>query len=146
MTRLPILAIAAFGLALAGSARADEAIPTAAGGVGAPASAPPPSDLEQPSPFAADDEIERIGPCGDIRPASAPADRKPHGQVEVGVGTGGYRHVAAAVCKPIGENGAVAVAIDYTKWDGGRRRHLAEVDGWRSPDGLALPPVDGRAR
>ena len=32
-------------------------------------------------------------------------DRKPHGEVSVGVGTGGYRDYGAAVSLPIGENG-----------------------------------------
>ena len=32
-------------------------------------------------------------------------DRQPHGEVSVGIGTGGYRHYGAAVSLPVGEHG-----------------------------------------
>ncbi len=38
--------------------------------------------------------------------ANAPADdRKPHGEVSFGIGTGGYRDYGVAVSLPVGENG-----------------------------------------
>lgn len=38
-------------------------------------------------------------------------DRKPHGEVSVGFGTGGYRDYGAAVSLPIGENGRLDVSV-----------------------------------
>ena len=48
-------------------------------------------------------------------------DHKVHGEVSVGVGTGGYREVAADVTAPIGDNGEVDVAIDAGSMSGRRR-------------------------
>ena len=65
-----------------------------------------------------------IGPCGPTKakPDGSP-DQAAHGVVEAGIGTHGYRHLGASVCKPIGTNGAVAVSISQTDGDwGGRRR------------------------
>jgi hypothetical protein len=57
-----------------------------------------------------------MGPCGPekVKPDGR-LETKPHGEIEAGVGTGGYRHVAGAVCQPIGQNGAVAVSVDETQ-------------------------------
>ncbi len=41
--------------------------------------------------------------------------RKVHGQVSVGVGTGGYRDYAAAVSMPLGENGTLNLSVSQTK-------------------------------
>lgn len=42
--------------------------------------------------------------------AAAPADdRKPHGEVSFGIGTGGYRDYGAAVSLPVGENGRLDI-------------------------------------
>jgi hypothetical protein len=52
-------------------------------------------------------------------------DRKPHGAVWAGVGTGGYRNVGGVVTQPIGACGSATIAIDHTQFDGirrGRRR------------------------
>ena len=38
-------------------------------------------------------------------------DRQPHGEVSLGVGTGGYRDYAAAVSLPIGENGRLDISV-----------------------------------
>jgi hypothetical protein len=38
-------------------------------------------------------------------------DRKPHGEISVGIGTGGYRDYAAAVSLPIGENGRLDLSV-----------------------------------
>ncbi len=42
-------------------------------------------------------------------------DRKPHGEVSVGVGTGGYRDYAAAMSLPIGERGRLDISIRQTE-------------------------------
>lgn len=42
-------------------------------------------------------------------------DRKPHGEVSVGFGTGGYRDYAAAVSLPLGENGRLDLSIRQTE-------------------------------
>lgn len=38
-------------------------------------------------------------------------DRKPHGEVSVGFGTGGYRDYAAAVSLPLGESGRLDISV-----------------------------------
>ena len=38
-------------------------------------------------------------------------DRKPHGEVSVGFGTGGYRDYGAAVSLPLGENGRLDISV-----------------------------------
>lgn len=42
-------------------------------------------------------------------------DRRPHGQVSVGVGTGGYRDYGATVTMPIGESGQVTLSYRQTE-------------------------------
>lgn len=44
-------------------------------------------------------------------------DRQPHGEVSVGVGTGGYRDYAAAVSLPIGESGRLDLSFRQSKND-----------------------------
>ena len=44
------------------------------------------------------------------RAAEAPDDRKPHGEVSVGIGTGGYRDYGVAVSLPVGENGRLDIS------------------------------------
>jgi hypothetical protein len=53
------------------------------------------------TPGASFDEGAESGP---------PAERKMHGMVEAGIGTGGYRSYAAAVSMPVGENGRLDLA------------------------------------
>lgn len=38
-------------------------------------------------------------------------DRQPHGEVSLGIGTGGYRDYGAAVSLPIGENGRLDISV-----------------------------------
>jgi hypothetical protein len=117
---LPALLILAF----AAPAWADGTIATASGRP-APASASLPPPLDEAAP--ADDSgpaPPRMGPCGPVR---ATADGKPdqsiHGEVGLGVGTGGYREMDFAACKPIGnDGGAIAVNIEQSQGDWGRRR------------------------
>jgi hypothetical protein len=124
-------ALAGAGI-VASAARADEPIATAAAG-------PPPVAETAAAPLATDDQSpEAIGAWArgvmDGQPSTAAAgpargagctpaiDRKPHGEVWAGVGTGGYREGGGVVTAPVGACGQVTVAIDRT--DMGR-------GGWR---------------
>jgi len=50
-------------------------------------------------------------------------DRKIHGVVELGIGSGGYRHAYARADMPVGENGQLSIAVDQTRFnDRGRGR------------------------
>ena len=124
----------AFGLTLicagicAGAAAAQEAIPSAGGAQSqaSPTINAPPSPIG-PRYEAMSDDLDRpaMGPCGPVRKtADGKVDDSPRGQVDVGVGTGGYRHIGGYVCKPIGEHAAVSVAVSETQYRGrgGRRR------------------------
>ena len=53
------------------------------------------------TPGASFEEAAETGP---------PAERKMHGMVEAGIGTGGYRSYGAAVSLPVGENGRLDLA------------------------------------
>ena len=121
-----LLALAAIAC-LASPAWAEEAIPTAGAGA-TPTASPTAGPLDPSGVDNLPEERPTIGPCGVVhqpgQPRDAKADQAPHGQIEVGVGTGGYRHIGGVVCKPIGENGSVTVAVDHTEWNGGGRRHL----------------------
>ena len=109
-------------LIVAGPALADPPIATGRGDAPAQASqSPPPLDAQgQPGDDA---PPVRLGPCG---PQAIGADGKPdnraHGEVDVGVGTNGYRHVALHACKPIGDAGAVAISVGQTQADAWRGR------------------------
>jgi hypothetical protein len=48
------------------------------------------------------------------------ADRKLHGEVSVGVGTRGYRHVSMRATAPVGKSGRVSVAFGETRGSGWR--------------------------
>jgi hypothetical protein len=73
--------------------------------------------------FTDDDPAVAMGPCGPekVKPNGQLA-HAPHGEVEAGVGTNGYRHIAGVVCQPIGDNGAVQVGVSETHSDGWRGR------------------------
>ena len=62
------------------------------------------------TPGASFDEAAETGP---------PAERKMHGMVEAGIGTGGYRSYGAAVSLPVGENGRLDLAYREGKNDYG---------------------------
>ncbi len=47
---------------------------------------------------------------------AGPIKRKVHGSVEVGVGTGGYRHMSASALFPVGETGTLGVAVSQTEF------------------------------
>jgi len=69
----------------------------------------------------AEKAADAVDPKGRTRGCAPPADRKPHGEVWAGVGTGGYKEVGGVVTQPIGDCGQVTIAIDKTDF-GGRRR------------------------
>jgi len=104
-------------LLFAGPALADAPIATAGGsGPGAPeptASAPPLSSAAAVSPT---EQPIALGPCGPekVKP-NGQLETAPHGELEAGIGTGGYRHVAGSVCQPIGQNGAVEAGASYSQ-------------------------------
>jgi hypothetical protein len=68
-------------------------------------------------------------------------DRKPHGEVSVGVGTGGYRDYAAAVSLPVGEGGRLDISIRQSKNDpyAYRYGYGAGYDSWFADSGYAFP-------
>ncbi|HEX7758981.1 MAG TPA: hypothetical protein VF459_05740 [Caulobacteraceae bacterium] len=121
MSRVLILGLG-LTLALAGAAMAQEAIPTAGGANpnAAPKNTKPVSDLGAPEQFADGPGGPRMGPCGPLETPDGKPDKSVHGEVHAGVGTHGYREIGGAICKPIGENGAIAIAIDKTDGDYGR--------------------------
>jgi len=63
-----------------------------------------------------------MGPCGPERvKADGKLDTAPHGEIEAGIGTHGYRHLAGTVCQPVGQNGAVQVSASVSQAQLGRR-------------------------
>jgi hypothetical protein len=109
-----VLWIAAAGLAVGGSASAQEAIPTATGSPTGGAPVPVSS-----GPLRLSDHIENgdnilrsVGPCGAPPKPDGTPDKSPHGEVYAGVGTHGYREGGGVVCLPIGDKAAVTVAVD----------------------------------
>jgi hypothetical protein len=83
----------------------------------------PPPALPSPGAASAESQPIAMGPCG---PEKVMPDGRletaPHGEVEAGVGSNGYRSLAGAVCQPIGQDGAVAVSISETQGGGSFRR------------------------
>ena len=114
----------AAAFALAAPAWADGPV-TTANQTPAPQSSAPAPPLGDSSAYDdSDGPTQVIGPCGPTKAkADGSPDAAPHGEVEAGIGTGGYRHIAGRVCKPIGDNGAVSVSVSDTQYGGeGRRR------------------------
>jgi hypothetical protein len=63
-----------------------------------------------------------MGPCGPERvKPDGKLDTAPHGEIEAGIGTHGYRHLAGTVCQPLGQNGAVQVSAGVSQAQYGRR-------------------------
>jgi hypothetical protein len=52
-----------------------------------------------------------------VTSSSEPADRKIHGVVEVGVGSGGYRHAYGRADMPLGDSGRLSIAVDETRFN-----------------------------
>jgi hypothetical protein len=100
--------------------------------VAAPALAAEPTAFEAPvatastdaPPTSTADQIDafiRTSPARDVRRDDAldgvipGADREPHGEVSVGVGTGGYRSVYGRTEIPVGKNGRVSLAFEDSR-------------------------------
>ena len=66
-------------------------------------------------------------------------DRKPHGELSVGVGTGGYRDYAAAVSLPIGESGRLDISLRQSKNDPYRYGYGLNYDPYFADSGYAFP-------
>ncbi|MDB5448806.1 MAG: hypothetical protein JWQ97_4123 [Phenylobacterium sp.] len=118
-----LLSLLCLSAAAASGARADEVIKTGADGA-------PPSAEAPAGPIATDEGARATGvwargilsgqPVADAKPSQgqgceAPADRKPHGEVWAGVGTGGYRTLGGVVTQPIGACGQATIAISHTE-------------------------------
>ncbi|MGA0603076.1 hypothetical protein ACO2Q3_20380 [Caulobacter sp. KR2-114] len=127
MRRVLGLALA-FSLSMGAAALAQEAIPTAGGAQSnvSPHTAAGPAgadaDLQPYDEFADGPLGPKMGPCGPLETADGKPDHSAHGEIHAGVGTHGYRNIGGAVCKPIGDNGAIAIAIDKTDGDYGYGR------------------------
>ena len=96
-----------------------------------------------PHNLSTDQQIDRW-----IAPASAPGsavdgdgairwDRKPHAEVSVTVGTGGYRDYGAVVTGPIGENGQFS--LSYRQVENGYGYRYGIGDPYFDDSGYAFP-------
>lgn len=47
----------------------------------------------------------------------APSDRRPHGEVGIAVGTGGYHSIYGSTVMPLGKDGALAFSFEKTQND-----------------------------
>ena len=117
--------IVSAGVAFAGSALAQEAIPTAGGSpIGAPIpTSTGPLRLSDHHDDTGDDIVRSVGPCGAPAKPDGKPDRSPHGEVFAGVGTHGYREGGGIVCLPIGDKAAVTVAVDAGRINDRGGRH-----------------------
>lgn len=79
-----------------------------------------------PHGLSTDEQIDRwiAGRSADDKPYAETSggaldafedDRKPHGEVSVSIGTGGYRDYAAAVSLPVGENGRLDISYRHVE-------------------------------
>ncbi|HXQ13361.1 MAG TPA: hypothetical protein VN814_01915 [Caulobacteraceae bacterium] len=104
-----------------GFALADETIHTAPATQSLPAASQV-SPLDEAGAAAGDDSAGvRMGPCGPEKVTEdGKTETKAHGFVEAGVGTHGYRHIAAGVCKPLANGGAIAVSVSQSQVQGRR--------------------------
>jgi hypothetical protein len=116
------LCIAALVAAFAATGAAWAAEPVASAGGAGPAT----STAQQIDAFlkaAPVPDLPSDGAAGVT--TSGPADHAVHGMVEVGVGSGGYRHAFAAVQGPLGDSGTLSIAVDES-------RFRDRFGGWRS--------------
>jgi hypothetical protein len=96
------------------------------------ATATAPSDVaDQIAAYLRDSPVVQLPPGGGARATvELPLDRRPHGVVEVGVGSHGYRSAYVQTEIPLGEDGMLSLAI-------GERR------GGLTRSGPGLPGVGG---
>lgn len=109
-------AVIFLALAFATPAAAEEAVATADRAASAPAAIEA-SPLPDAAPAGADPEAPdaRAHPRARSRGCEPPPDRKPHGEVWAGIGTGGYRSVGGVVTQPIGNCGSLTVGVSYER-------------------------------
>lgn len=118
-------------------------------GAAAPVAPPVTGDPQSKTPHGLSTDQQIAQWLAARSPASAPDadspawrdDRKPHGEVSVGVGTGGYRDYAAAVSLPIGENGRLDISFRQSENDPYRYRYGygAGYDPYFLDSGYAFP-------
>ena len=110
MTRVQFWMVGAALAVFAGTAQAQEAVATA--------SATPAPEAD-PSTAAQIDQFIKSAPLPSLDDEGVdgitPGERKVHGEVSVGVGSGGYRSVSAMSIIPIGETGTLAVAVSKSR-------------------------------
>ena len=147
-----ITVLAAFGAAVSASAQdapAEDAISTAR------TAAATPSTQEQIDQYLATSPV-LLPPQTDIatrfRDAESAGPRQIHGEVEVSVGTEGYRSGSATAIIPIGERGTLALSYSQTEngygygygYRGSGYGYGYDIDGLSAP--LALRPDRRGAR
>jgi hypothetical protein len=85
-----------------------------------------------------------LSATGEAPPLDALApDRAVHGEVGVGIGTGGYRHAHATMIAPIGDIGTAAIAVSDTRFNGrfGPRESQSLSIGVALGQGAAINPA-----
>ena len=108
--------------------RGDQAVPTATAAMlaGSTTEASPSTTVQSAAPhgLTTDEQIARWIGERTASTSQTPVDpwaeadggpRKMHGEVSVGMGTGGYRDYAASVSMPLGENGTLSLSVSQTK-------------------------------
>ena len=103
------LALAAVLASLAGGAVAQEAMGTA-GASGSPPGAETAQQIEDwiaASPVMPEEDV--------LQGLARPRDGAIHGQIELGVGTGGYRSAYITSVMPLGDNGTLALSFGQEK-------------------------------
>lgn len=104
----------------------------------ASADAPALSTAEQIDAFLKSSPVRDL-PRDDAPDGVVPReDRKPHGEISVGVGTGGYRSIYGRTEIPVGENGRVSLAFENTR-NGYGRGYYGGPYGAGPGYGLAAP-------
>ncbi|MBI1684856.1 hypothetical protein [Caulobacter hibisci] len=86
----------------------------------APAATRPLTTQEQVDAWLKASPVKTVDDGGPLNLSRAdedgPTKRKIHGSVEVGVGTGGYRHMGVTAFYPVGETGTLGVAVSQTDY------------------------------
>ena len=108
----------------AGPAAAQEAMATA----GASGNPPASETARQIDEWIASSPAAREQEEGVLAGLVAPRERRIHGEVELGIGTGGYRSGSITTVMPLGDNGSLMLHYgqsknDYRYWMDGYRLH-----------------------
>lgn len=111
----PVLALAAAALIASPTLAADEPVATASQ-TPAPAAV---TTSEQIDAFIRSSPAASVAEPGEVNGVVSRDDRKVHGEVSVGVGTGGYRSVYVRTDMPVGETGRVSLAFEDTRYGRG---------------------------